>query len=139
VARRLILDSGAVIALAAGEPAALVVVAAAVADGAPVIIPAPVVAETTRGTNADAPVNRVIRRATGGVAPVDERVARLAGRLLRGLGDGRAAHAPPTVDALVVAVALAAGGGTILTGDRADLGALAADHPQVRILALADI
>jgi len=139
VARRLILDSGAVIALAGGHPAARAMVANAVNDGAPVIIPAPVVAETTRGTNADAAVNRVIVRATGGVVLIDERVARLAGRLLRVLGAERTAHVPPTVDALIVAVALAIGGGIVLTGDPDDLGALAAPHPQIRILALDDI
>ena len=134
--RRLILDSGAIIALARDEATTRAYVALALRDGAPVIVPAPVITETTRGTNADAAVNRVLRQvlgAAGAAAPIDERVARLAGRLLRRLGDTYTGHAPPTIDALIVAVAAARGGGTLLTSDPDDLNALAGDHPEIRV------
>lgn len=121
---RLILDSGAVIALARNDPRARAVLAAAWEVGAEVSIPAIVLAETVRGAADDAPANRVIK-AVGRVLPVDEPVGRTAGSLLRVSGS------TATVDAVVVASALAAGGGVVLTGDPDDLGLLAVDHPQV--------
>jgi predicted nucleic acid-binding protein len=57
-------------------------------------------------------------------------VGRLAGELL-----GRAGSSN-TVDAMVVAEAIEAGGATILTGDRDDLITLSARHPDVTIRAL---
>ena len=124
---RLILDSGAVIALAAGQARARAFVERAVRQGDPVVIPAVVVAETTRGGPRDAPVNRVIK-AAGGVAPATEAIARQAGRLL-----AAAALANATVDALIVAEAALGGPAILLTGDLADLSALAAGHPHIRI------
>ncbi len=121
---RLILDSGAVIALARNDLRARAVLTAAWEVGAEVSIPAIVLAETVRGTAEDATVNRVVK-AVGRVLPVDEPVGRTAGGLLRSSGTNA------TVDAVVVASALAVGGGVVLTGDPDDLGALAADHPQV--------
>jgi hypothetical protein len=84
------------------------------------------VAETVRGGAGDAPVNRV-RKAVGEVDVTDEPVGRTAGRLL---GSTRS---PATVDAIVVATAIEAGGGVILTGDADDLSLLAADEPTVII------
>lgn len=80
-------------------------------------IPAVVVAETVRGVAADAPVNRIVK-AVGAVSVADERVGRTAGRLL---GEARS---DSTIDALVIASAVEAGGAVILTGDPEDLRAL---------------
>ena len=57
---RVILDSGAVIALAAGDARARALVTRAVRQGDLLVIPAVVLAETTRGGARDAPVNRVV-------------------------------------------------------------------------------
>jgi hypothetical protein len=57
---RLILDSGAIIALAAGNERVRRFVQWAVRERILAVIPAVVIAETTRGGARDAPVNRVI-------------------------------------------------------------------------------
>jgi len=85
-----------------------------------------VVAETIRGAATDAPVNRVLK-AVGQVDAADEAVGRTAGRLL---GE---ASSTATVDAIVVATAVEAGGAVVLTGDPGDLGALAAGRREVVI------
>lgn len=126
---RLILDAGAVIGLSRAQARARAALAAALEAGAEVSVPAVVVAETVRGGPADAPVNRVLK-AVGGVDVVDESIGRTAGRLLGSAGSAG------TVDAVVVATAIEAGGAVILTGDADDLGALAADNRQVIIDAL---
>lgn len=127
--QRLILDSGAVIALARGDQKARAFLARAMELGARVEVPVAVVAETVRGGPRDAPVNRVLK-AVGAVPEMREVHGRTAGRLL---GTARSAS---TVDALVVAHAVEAGGAQILTGDRDDLERLAAPHPEVWIQAL---
>lgn len=127
--RRLILDSGAVIALARRDQRALAFLARALELNAQVEIPVVVVAEVVRGGPRDAPVNRVLR-AVGSVPAAREAHARIAGELL-----GRARSAA-TVDALVVAHAVEAGGAHVLTGDRGDLARLAASHPEIRIHAV---
>ena len=121
--QRLILDAGAVIGLSRADVRARATVAAALEVGADVSVPAVVVAETVRGRPADAPVNRVLK-AIGEVDVTDEVVGRTAGRLLGSAGSAA------TVDAVVVATAIEAGGAVILTGDAGDLGLLAADDPQ---------
>lgn len=127
---RLILDSGAVIALARHDPRARAYLARALELGVEVQVPVPVVAETIRGSARDAPVHRVLK-AVGEVPVLTEGHGRTAGRLLGEAGS------TSTIDALVVAVAVEAGGGDILTGDEDDLGRLAAGHPEVRIQPLA--
>lgn len=127
--QRLILDSGAVIALSRSDTRARAALAAALEADAEVSIPAVVVAETVRGVAADAPVNRIVK-AVGEVDLVDEPVGRVAGRLL---GD---AGSSSTVDAIVVATAIEAGGAVVLTGDPDDLGALATEHAEVIVEAL---
>lgn len=124
--QRLILDAGAVIGLSRAEVRARAALAAALEVGAEVSVPAVVVAETVRGGSADAPVNRVLK-AVGGFDVADESIGRTAGRLLGSAG------LAATVDAIVVATAIEAGGAVILTGDADDLGALAADNPRVII------
>jgi predicted nucleic acid-binding protein len=122
--QRLILDSGAVIALSRNDIRARAVLATAWEAGAEVSIPSVVIAKTVRGTAKDAPVNRVVK-AVGAVSSADESTGRIAGSLLR------AARSTSTVDAVVVATAMELGGGVILTGDAGDLQALAAGHPAV--------
>ncbi len=122
--QRLILDSGAVIALSRGDQRARAFLARAVELGAPVEVPVVVVAETVRGGPRDAPVNRVLK-AVDAVPRANEALGRTAGRLL---GEVRSSA---TIDALVVAQAVAAGGAHVLTGDPDDLEPLAERHPEV--------
>ena len=124
--RRLILDSGAVIALARGDQRARAFLARALELRVPVEVPVVVVAETVRGGPRDAPVHRVLK-AVGSVPEARETHGRTAGRLL---GTARSSN---TVDALVVAHAVEAGGAHVLTGDREDLERLALPHPEVWI------
>jgi predicted nucleic acid-binding protein len=126
VPRRLILDSGAVIALSRGDQRARAFLARAVELGAPVEVPVVVVAETVRGGPKDAPVHRVLK-AVGSIPDAREAHGRTAGRLLG------AARSNATVDALVLAQAVAAGGAHVLTGDHEDLERLARPHPEVWI------
>jgi len=98
--------------------------------GAEVLVPAVVVAETVRGDGPrDAPVNRVIN-AVDAVTGTDEPAARIAGRLL---GQARSKS---TIDALVVAAAIANGGGRIVTGDVGDLRTLSQGSPEVIVHAI---
>lgn len=124
--RRLVLDSGAVIALSRGDTRARAYLARARELLVPVEVPVVVVAETIRGGPRDAPVHRVLK-AVGAVPLADERHGRTAGRLLG------TARSTSTADALVVAQAIEAGGAVVLTGDPDDLGRLAAGHPDVWI------
>jgi predicted nucleic acid-binding protein len=94
--------------------------------GATIEIPVVVLAETVRGGPRDAPLNRILK-AIGSVPVAQEAHGRTAGRLL---GSARSSS---TVDALVVAQAVEAGGAQILTGDREDLERLAEAHPEVWI------
>jgi predicted nucleic acid-binding protein len=126
-ALRLILDSGAVIALARRDVRARAALAAAWEAGAEVVLPAVVVAETVRGNGPrDAGVNRIVA-AVGDVTNLDEATARLAGSLLA------QAASNATVDALVVAEAVAGGGGVVLTGDADDIERLAGPHDHVLV------
>jgi len=124
--QRLILDSGAVIALSRGERRTRAFLARALELRTPVEIPVVVVAETLRGGPRDAPVHRVLN-AVGSVPDARERHGRTAGRLLGTTGS------TATVDALVVAQAVEAGGAQVLTGDEEDLYRLAENHPEVWI------
>lgn len=124
--RRLILDSGAVIALSRGDQRARAFLARAVELGAAIEVPVAVLAETVRGGPRNAPVDRVLK-AIDRVPVATEDVGRLAGRLLGQAGSSS------TVDALVVAQAVLAGGAQILTGDVKDLEPLAERHPEVWI------
>jgi predicted nucleic acid-binding protein len=124
--QRLILDAGAVIGLSRADARARAALAAALEAAAEVSIPAVVVAETVRGAATDTPVDRVLK-AVDEVDVADEEIGRTAGRLL---GD---AGSTATVDAVVVATAVEAGGAVVLTGDPDDLGALAARHGEVII------
>ncbi len=125
---RLILDSGAVIALAARQERVRQILQRARVEKRLVVIPAVVIAETTRGGPRDAAVNRVIK-AVDVIAPITEEIAREAGRLLIAAGMSNA-----TVDALVVATALRPIPTIILTGDVGDITALSVNYSHVRIV-----
>lgn len=127
--QRLILDAGAVIALSRTDLRARAALAAALEAGAEMSVPSVVVAETVRGVAADAPVNRVLK-AIGHVDAASEAIGRTAGHLLGEAGSSA------TVDAVVVATAVEAGGAVVLTGDPDELGSLAVDHREVVIEAL---
>jgi predicted nucleic acid-binding protein len=126
---RLILDSGAVIALARGDARARAFLLQAVELGVPIEVPVVVIAETVRGGPRDAAVNRALNE-IGAIPDARELHGRIAGALLG------AARSTETGDALVVAQAVAAGRARILTGDREDIQRLAARHPRVRIHSL---
>jgi predicted nucleic acid-binding protein len=127
--QRLILDSGAVIALSRNDIRARATLAAAREAGVEVSIPSVVVAESVRGSAKDASVNRVIK-AVGEVTSAGQQTGRAAGALLG------AARSTSTVDALVVASAIELGRGVVLTGDPDDLEPLASGHPEVVIRSL---
>lgn len=126
---RLILDSGAVIGLARADNRARAFLARALELDVPVEIPVVVVAETVRGGYSDAAVNRILK-AVDEVSEANETIGRIAGGLL---GKARSSS---TIDALVVAQAVYAGGAHILTSDPDDLELLAAPHPEVWIQAI---
>lgn len=125
--QRLILDSGAVIALARGDHRPRAFLERALELRAPIEIPVAVVAETLRGHGPrDASVHRVLK-AIRAVPPTTEAIGRRAGTLL-----GRAGMSA-TVDALVVAQAIEAGGAHVMTGDSEDLERLARNDSDVWI------
>lgn len=126
-ARRLILDSGVVIAWARGEARARAVLGRALEIGLDVRIPVAVLAETLRGGPRDAPVLRV--RHAVDVSPTDERTGWLAGALLGRTGGDN------TVDALVAAEAVLTGA-DVLTSDAGDLRELLLDYPGTSVVAL---
>lgn len=127
--RLLILDSGAVIALSRGNQKVRAFLVHALKARVPIEIPVVVVAEMVRGGPRDAPVQRILK-SIGSVPEAREAHGRTAGRLLG------AARSASTVDALVVAHAVEAGGAHILTGDRDGLERLAASHSEVWIQSL---
>ncbi len=110
------LDSGALIATQKGFGIDAFI-ATWLEKGATFVIPAPAIAEVTRGGAKDASINRLIN-AVANVAEVDEAVAREAGRRLV----NRPSHM--TLDALIVATAEAAGATHIVTTDPLDVLAL---------------
>jgi predicted nucleic acid-binding protein len=126
-ARRLILDSGVVIAWSRGDVRARAAMARALELGVDVRIPIAVLAETLRGGPRDAAVHRV--RNAVDVFPTDEPIGRLAGVLLGAAGGAS------VVDALVAAEAVITGA-DVLTSDVQDLGGLLAGHPKVAVIAL---
>ena len=96
--------------------------------GVPVLVPAVVLAETLFGDNRDARANQALKKLQ--VVPVSESVARVASVLKR-LAD--VSGVAGTVDALVVAISAAAGGGVVLTADADDIAKLAGAVSDVRI------
>lgn len=95
----------------------------------PVRVPSAVLVELYRGPGIDEPVDHVLARRFVRVVTTGVRIARIAGHLLA----RRGGDSDMAIHALVVATAIRFGGGLVLTHDPDDLGALAADHPNVRI------
>lgn len=114
-----VLDSGGVFSLADQSRRATAVLQAAREQGSAVLIPAVVIAETFRPGPRNARVHRVLKLGT--TVEVDDALARLAGTLLVRSEDSSQRRAAPTIDALVLAVALQHGGGVIVTSDQPDL------------------
>lgn len=132
-ARRLVLDSGALSAVAEKEGPLRAFIRKALNDGSDVFVPAVVVAESITGDGTrDANVNRFLKRVQ--LASLDEGLARVAAALRyrrRRFGAG-------TIDAVVVATADAVPGTRIITGDPADLRPLAAVAGNTLVIALDD-
>jgi predicted nucleic acid-binding protein len=107
----LVLDAGALIN-AEHDERIQHLVAKWVLNGATIFIPAPVIAESLRGSARDANANRLIK-AVDRVVATDEAIARHAGELIQKASD--------TVDAIVVATAQKVGAKNVLTSDPDDM------------------
>jgi predicted nucleic acid-binding protein len=138
LAEALILDSEALNALAnPAQRGVLALRARAIARvaherGALVRVPSPVLAEVCRGGRLDAPINQFLSRDVVRVVELTRSIAQRAGSLLAAARMS-SAHA---VDAFVVATALEFELALIASGDLKDIKRLAANHPQVSVLAL---
>lgn len=122
----LVLDSGGITKLAARNRQALALIQSFVAAELwPPLVPTVVLVESLQGhPGRDANINRFLKTCI--VEPaVTDAVARRAAELRRRARRGSA------VDAVVVA--MAEPGGTVITGDEADLGALSAYARQVTV------
>ena len=122
----LIIDSGGVSRLAERSTRALALIRALRLDELlPPLVPTVVLVETLQGhSGRDTSANRFVKTCV--IEPVvTERIARRAAELRRQARRGSA------VDAIVVA--LAEPGGTVLTGDTADMEALAAHAHHVTV------
>lgn len=121
----LVLDAGAVSAIAEGDPRARAFVTRMRAEGHLVLTPAVVVAEVTGRGARDATTNRALDTST--IVDVGEALARLAGVLRVRSG------VTGTVDALVVATAATFGEAVVLSADLADIGRLAGEAVGVEV------
>lgn len=98
-----------------------------------VITPAVVLAELYRGGGHNQVVDACLSRETYiGVRETDRDFARYVGGVLT----AAQADSADMADAHVVAAAVEAGGGVVLTGDADDLGRLSAPYPNVHVSAL---
>lgn len=133
----LVLDAQALSLLARGgrhERTVRAALAAALAEGAEVTVPAAVLAELYRGGGHDQNVDACLGREGGiAVAPTDRPMARRIGHLLAAARRGSEHH----VDAAVIAVCAAVGGGVVLTGDPRDLTTLAGRSPAITVRGIA--
>jgi predicted nucleic acid-binding protein len=120
--RRLILDSGGVIALSRGNEGARAALERARRQGYVVVIPTPVLAEVHRGGRDHARIDRIIK-AVEATIPTSETIARRAGELQAAAGTSDA------VDAIVAAEALGSVPAVILTSDAKDMRRLLDTQP----------
>jgi predicted nucleic acid-binding protein len=105
--------------------------AAAARLGREVIVPALVLAELYRGPARSPLIDACLSRETGiQVRVTDRAMARLVGSVLAGARAGSAL----IVDAHVVAAAIEAGGGIVLTSDPEDLRRLSAPYRNVQVV-----
>lgn len=136
---RIVLDSGGLSAFTGRSPRARAWLRWINQHGGNVVVPAAVLVETVTGdAGRDAETNRVLRVLHGpaGPAPIDGRLARLAGALRYRAG-GDQAGGDHGIDALVAAEAVRTQAPiVVLTSDPDDLSALLADHPQVEVRAV---
>ncbi len=135
----LVLDSEAMWSLTrrpgATTSPALAALTAALDNEWDVVVPAAVLAELYRGPKRQHAVDAALSAHNDIIiVPTDRRLARQIGTLLAAAGMRSDHH----VDATVVAVALAAGGGLVVTADPDDMLALAAHAPGVDVEPLAD-
>ena len=122
----LVLDSGGLTGLAQRRRSAAALIATLIRDEIwPPLVPSAILAECTSGRpRTDAAVNRFLKHCEV-IEVLPERTTRRAGALRALAGRGSA------VDAIVVATAEP--GGTVLTGDVADLRALANHATDVEV------
>ncbi|MGH9126473.1 MAG: PIN domain-containing protein [Acidimicrobiales bacterium] len=129
----LVLDAEALSLLARGGPRERTVrsaLTAALTERADVVVPAAVLAELYRGGGHDQAVDACLAREGGiEVAPTDRFLARRMGHVLAAAARGSAHR----VDAAVVAVCAAAGGGVVLTGDPRNIADLASGSPAITV------
>lgn len=101
--------------------------------GRDVLVPAVILAELYRGPRHNQVVDACLARETGiEVCDTDRSMAKLVGGVLASAEVGSEFLA----DAHVIAVAVAAGGGLVMTGDVEDLERLAASYRHVTVLGL---
>jgi len=106
---------------------------AALQTDSDVVVPAAVLSELYRGDGYDAALDACLKRYPGiEVIDTDRRLARTVGHLLANRSLGSAHH----VDACVVAAAISAGGGVILTCDPDDMEQLVAGQLDIDIEAI---
>lgn len=128
----MVLDSGALFALAVGDVEARAALLLAVRRGLTITIATVVLAQVIRGGPQDAAVNRVLKE-IGEFTVITTTLARQAGVLLRKTAT------IDVVDALVATIALQQLPAVILTSDPGDLRTLVmadTDHPRVQIIAV---
>jgi predicted nucleic acid-binding protein len=131
-AGRVVLDSGALSALAARNGRVRRFIERAIEEEAEIIVPTIVIAESTTGTARDAEVNRVLNAIGIGIVALTESIARDAAWLRYTAARPRA----DTIDAIVVATGDASGPSIILTGDAGDLGSLAVIRGRCKVISL---
>lgn len=95
-----------------------------------VTVPAVILAELYRGPGRNQMIDACLARETGlRIRDTDRSLARLVGGVLT----GAKADSRHLADAHVVAVAVEAGGGIVLTGDEDDLAMLADPYPNITV------
>jgi predicted nucleic acid-binding protein len=129
-----VLDAEAMSALAGGPVARKAEVQAAMRVafdvGRDVVVPTLILAELYRGPRLNHMLDACLSRETGlQTRDTDRTLARMVGGVLAGSDAGSELLA----DAHVVAVAVEAGGGVVLTGDARHLERLAAPYPHVLV------
>lgn len=105
---------------------------AASAQDADLVVPAAVIAELYRGTHAAGVDTWLNRHRAWLIQDTTRELARVVGKLLDSAGRGSEDH----VDGCVVASAIVAGGGTIVTGDSRDISTIAAGNAALTVVSL---
>lgn len=134
MSRALVLDSEALSALGGLKSERQQEVRAAMRAAAlmqrDVTVPAVILAELYRGPGRNQMIDACLARETGlRIRDTDRSLARLVGGVLT----GAKADSRHLADAHVVAVAVEAGGGIVLTGDEDDLAMLADPYPNITV------